>query len=410
MTNKSNPRLFLDIHVVQTVPPANINRDDTGSPKTAQYGGVTRARVSSQCWKGAIRKYFRDNGDIYVGIRSKYILDIILECIANKIREKDNSIDDDSAKKLAEGKKELVVKALTIANILKEKDKKDKKAKKGKKAQEAQEAQEAQDDKKLEALFFVTYKQLDNFAQACLDTNLDEKNLDKKEKSRIKEKLQNILKSDPTIDIALFGRMLAHDPSLNVDASAQVAHAISTHAVESEFDFYTAVDDWAPKDNAGASMLGTIEYNAATLYRYANVALHEFYKQLKNDKEETAKAVKLFVKAFVNSMPTGKINSFANQTLPQAIIVSLRTDRPINLVSAFEEPVKSENGYVDKSIQKLFEEYTRCEKILEQPLFTDYLLLTDKVEVAPIGKSTTNLSELLSDLEKAITENLTDGD
>ena len=82
MTNKSNPRLFLDIHVVQTVPPANINRDDTGSPKTAQYGGVTRARVSSQCWKGAIRKYFRDNGDIYVGIRSKYILDIILECLS----------------------------------------------------------------------------------------------------------------------------------------------------------------------------------------------------------------------------------------------------------------------------------------------------------------------------------------
>lgn len=72
--------------------------------------------------------------------------------------------------------------------------------------------------------------------------------------------------------------------------------------------------------------------------------------------------------------------------------------------------MKSENGYVDKSIQKLFEEYTRCEKILEQPLFTDYLLLTDKLEVAPIGKSTTNLSELLSDLEKAITENLTDGD
>ena len=363
MTNTINPRLFLDIHVVQTVPPANINRDDTGSPKTAQYGGVTRARVSSQCWKSAIRKYFRDNGDIYeVGVRS---LDIP-QYIAKKILEKDTSMNYETAMNKA-------VEALDAAKI-------------------------STKDKKLKALFFISDKQADKFAQACLDTKLD------------KKELQGILKSDPAIDIALFGRMLADDPSLNEDASGQVAHAISTHAVESEFDFYTAVDDLAPEDNAGAGMLGTIEYNAATLYRYANIALHEFYKQLKNDKEDTTKAVKLFVKAFVNSMPTGKINSFANQTLPQAIIVSLRADRPINLVSAFEEPVQSENGYVNKSIKKLFEEYTKCEKILEQPLFTDYLLLTDKLEVAPIGKSTSNLSELLSDLEKAITENLTDGD
>ena len=370
MTNTINPRLFLDIHVVQTVPPANINRDDTGSPKTAQYGGVTRARVSSQCWKRAIRKYFLDNGDRYeVGIRS---LDIP-RYIAEKIQKKDNLLSLEQAIILAE-------KALRVAT------------KKGKKEIKIGK------DHKLKALFFISDKQADKFAQACLDTKLD------------KKELQGILKSDPAIDIALFGRMLADDPSLNEDASGQVAHAISTHAVESEFDFYTAVDDLAPEDNAGAGMLGTIEYNAATLYRYANIALHEFYKQLKNDKEDTTKAVKLFVKAFVNSMPTGKINSFANQTLPQAIIVSLRADRPINLVSAFEEPVQSENGYVNKSIKKLFEEYTKCEKILEQPVFTDYLLLTDKLEVAPIGKSTSNLSELLSDLEKAITENLTDGD
>lgn len=449
MTNKTNPRLFLDIHVVQTVPPANINRDDTGSPKTAQYGGVTRARVSSQCWKRAIRKYFLDNGDRYeVGIRSRDIP----QYIAEKIRKKDESLTLEQAISLVE-------KNLRVAT-----KKGDNEIKFGK-------------DHKLEALFFISHKQADKFAQACLDIDVDKEKLEKalkeelqkdlneklqkalnkdpaidkeklqkdlnkklqkvlKEKLQkaLKEKLQEPLKENPTIDIDLFGRMLANDPSLNVDASAQVAHAISTHAVESEFDFYTAVnermpednagagmpgtieynattvDDLAPEDNAGAGMLGTIEYNAATLYRYANVSLHEFYKQLNKNKEETIKAVKLFVRAFVNSMPTGKINSFANQTLPQAVIVSLRADRPINLVSAFEKPVQSENGYVNKSIQKLFEEYTKCEKILEQPVFTDYLLLTDKLEVAPIGKYTANLSELLSDLEKAITENLTDGD
>lgn len=358
MTNSINQRLFLDIHAIQTVPPSNINRDDTGSPKTAQYGGVTRARVSSQSWKRAIRKYFYDKGDTQnIGIRS---CDIV-KYIAKKIVDNDNSISVEDAITLVE-------KTLNAAKL-------------------------STKDQKLKALFFISNNQADKFAQACLDKKTD------------KTELQEILKTDTSIDIALFGRMLADDPSLNEDASFQVAHAISTHAIESEFDFYTAVDDLAPEDNAGAGMLGTLEYDSSTLYRYANIALHDFYKQL-GDKEEVIDAVKLFVEAFVKSMPTGKINSFANQTLPQAVVVSLRSDRPINLVSAFEEPVKSENGYVDKSIQKLFAEYVKYEKILDKPIFTDYLLLDDTLEVKSIGKSTQNLDELLSDLKESINVNL----
>ncbi|MCT7715890.1 MAG: type I-E CRISPR-associated protein Cas7/Cse4/CasC [Lactobacillus iners] len=358
MTNSINQRLFLDIHAIQTVPPSNINRDDTGSPKTAQYGGVTRARVSSQSWKRAIRKYFYDKGDTQnIGIRS---CDIV-KYIAKKIVDKDNSISVEDAITLVE-------KTLNAAKL-------------------------STKDQKLKALFFISNNQADKFAQACLDKKTD------------KTELQEILKTDTSIDIALFGRMLADDPSLNEDASSQVAHAISTHAIESEFDFYTAVDDLAPEDNAGAGMLGTLEYDSSTLYRYANIALHDFYKQL-GDKEEVIDAVKLFVEAFVKSMPTGKINSFANQTLPQAVVVSLRSDRPINLVSAFEEPIKSENGYVDKSIQKLFAEYVKYEKILNKPIFTDYLLLDDTLEVKSIGKSTQNLDELLSDLKESINVNL----
>lgn len=358
MTNSINQRLFLDIHAIQTVPPSNINRDDTGSPKTAQYGGVTRARVSSQSWKRAIRKYFYDKGDTQnIGIRS---CDIV-KYIAKKIVDKDNSISVEDAITLVE-------KTLNAAKL-------------------------STKDQKLKALFFISNNQADKFAQACLDKKTD------------KTELQEILKTDTSIDIALFGRMLADDPSLNEDASSQVAHAISTHAIESEFDFYTAVDDLAPEDNAGAWHLDTLEYDSSTLYRYANIALHDFYRQL-GDKEEVIAAVKLFVEAFVKSMPTGKINSFANQTLPQAVVVSLRSDRPINLVSAFEEPVKSENGYVDKSIQKLFAEYVKYEKILDKPIFTDYLLLDDTLEVKSIGKSTQNLDELLSDLKESINVNL----
>lgn len=104
-------------------------------------------------------------------------------------------------------------------------------------------------------------------------------------------------------------------------------------------------------------------------------------------------------------MPTGKINTFANQTLPQAIVVSLRTDRPVNMVSAFEEPIKSDDGYVNKSIDKLFSEYTKYDKILDKPIFTAYLILAD-TEVKDIGKAEANLADLLSDLGAEIEKNI----
>ena len=357
MQNKINNRLFLDIHAIQTVPPANINRDDTGSPKTAQYGGVTRARVSSQSWKRAIRKYFNENGDVEnVGIRS---LEIV-KYVANKIVQKDSSIGVEDAMAMAE-------KTINAAKI-------------------------STKDQKAKALFFLSDKQADKLAQASIDEVTN------------KKELEAILNDDISIDIALFGRMVADNTILNEDASSQVAHSISTHAIQSEFDFFTAVDDLAPEDNAGAGMLGTVEYNSSTLYRYANIALHDFYRQL-SDKEETINATKLFVKSFVESMPTGKINTFANQTLPQAVIVSLRSDRPLNMVSAFEEPVKSDNGYVDKSIEKLLSEYTKYDKILDKPIFTAYLILGDQ-DVEEIGKAEASLNDLLEDLGTQIEKNI----
>ena len=86
-----------------------------------------------------------------------------------------------------------------------------------------------------------------------------------------KDDYKKALKENPSVDMALFGRMVASDPSLNYDAAAQVAHSISTHAVQNEFDYFTAVDDCAPEDSAGAGHLGTVEYNSSTLYRYATV-------------------------------------------------------------------------------------------------------------------------------------------
>lgn len=348
-------RVFLDLHVIQTVPPSNINRDDTGSPKTAQYGGVRRARVSSQSWKKAMRDYFLENcEEEKVGVRT-------LELV-NFVKEKILSIDNSIGVKEAEEKSADVLKNAGIT--LK--------------------------DNKTKALFFMGNSQAEKLAKAAIAGEKD------------KNKLQEIIKNNPAIDISLFGRMVADDPSLNEDASAQVAHAISTHAIQTEFDFFTAVDDRSGNENAGAGMLGTIEYNSSTLYRYANVAVHELLNQLK-DEESTVNTLKLFVKAFANSMPTGKVNSFANQTLPQLLLLEIREDRPVNFVNAFENPIKSRDGYVSESIHRLFETEKNVNQFSELPVYSYYVIVGDE-NIDTNSVKLGSMKELLNRMEGNLSE------
>lgn len=343
MSNK----IFLDIHVIQTLPPSNVNRDDSGSPKTAMYGGARRARVSSQAWKAAMRRYFEDNSPENVGVRTKRVIDYVAE----QIEAIDSSIDHDKAMNMARS----VIEGAGISI-----DKKKNLAK---------------------AMTFIGKKQAMSLAHAAIEGVTD------------KKKLQECLKDNPEIDIVLFGRMVANDRLLSQDASAQVAHAISTHAVETEFDYYTAMDEY----EARAGMIDTAEYNSETLYRYANIAVHELIDQL-GSLDSAIEAVKLFVEAFSNSMPSGKINSFANDTLPQAIMVNIRRDRPVSLVSAYEKPVRSTDGYVKESVRRLFNELDKSEKFVDKPAFTFYLSQED-ID-APSGKEESNLKELLNDLSQ----------
>ena len=356
-----NQRLFLDVHVIQTLPPANINRDDTGSPKTAQYGGVRRARVSSQAWKKAMRKYFYTHSEqSNVSVRTKDLTGFLAKHIENIFPDKKNS------RELAN----KVIERLTLKKNGKEvkifafdKDKKD----------------------KLETLAFISNSQARDLVTLALN--------DEKASST---QLRETLKKHPGIDIALFGRMVASDPSLNEDASAQVAHAISTHKVENEFDFFTAMDDLQTTDQAGAGMLGSVEFNSATLYRYANVAVHQLLLQLDNQ-EMTVNALKLFIESFANSLPTGKVNTFANQTLPQFLMVNLRADRPVSLVSAFEEPAQAKGGYLIPSIAKLAEEFASSAKFTRQPLLSMYLTATPHQSLTDIGEEKSSLPALLND-------------
>ncbi len=299
--------LYVDIHVLQNVPPSCINRDDTGSPKTAKYGGAVRARVSSQAWKHEMRKRFGEILDKdMVGVRTKKVP----QMVADLIKEADSSIEDEKANKLAQ-------KALENAGIKIDKN------------------------GVSSVLMFFSTAQAEALARLSMEGCTD------------KKEYKKAWSAAPSLDMALFGRMVAADPSLNFDAAAQVAHAVSTHAVHNEYDYFTAVDDLNRDEESGAGHLGTVEFNSATLYRYATVNVAELWKNLG---DQAADAVKYFAEAFIKTMPTGKQNTFANRTLPDFVYITLRTDQPVNLVGAFEKPVSGTNGYLEES-EKRFREY-----------------------------------------------------
>lgn len=365
--NKEN--LYVDINVLQTVPSSNINRDDTGTPKTAIYGGVTRARVSSQSWKRVIRQAFQkesNDEDWLQGYRTKKVSSLL----AQRIQALKPDLDENSATKLANN-------LLKTAGLKVKLDKKSGEFLTG-------------------ALLFVSKGQLNKLAQYAIgNPDLGEKK--SKELKAAKKELKQILLNDNSLALAMFGRMVADDPSLNVDAAVQVAHAISTHEIVPEFDYFTAIDDKRREDEAGSAMLGTIEYNSSTLYRYANININELEKNIGSDL--TVKGAKLFIKEFISTMPTGKENTFANKTVPQYVLVTIRKDTPVNLVSAFENPVKSHGGYIKASIDRLENEYKVTQKFVEVPV-ASYVLTTDHSDL----KQAENLNDLLDKVGQVLTE------
>lgn len=323
---------YIDIHVIQTVPPSNLNRDDAGSPKQAMYGGVRRARVSSQSWKRATRRRFDETTPpLEQGTRTQRIAAVL----SSRLRAR-SGIDADAAERIAAA----LLKPLKITD--------------GKKAGNT-----------AYLLFFgrAQIERLIDEVEPLLPevAPLEGKDL---EEALSGVSVQDHLMEGHPIDVALFGRMVADLPQINVDAAVQVAHALSTHPVDTEFDYFTAVDDEKARnketEDLGAGMIGTVEFNSATLYRYATVGLHQLVENLGGDREAAVAALGRFVEGFVKSMPTGHQNAFAHRTLPDAVIVVVRDDQPVNLVSAFERPVRGA-GLSDRSIVCLAEELAHAE-------------------------------------------------
>ncbi|MEU7022207.1 type I-E CRISPR-associated protein Cas7/Cse4/CasC [Streptomyces sp. NPDC046203] len=394
-------RTILDIHILQNVPPSNINRDDTGTPKSAYYGGVRRARVSSQAWKRATRQRF---GELLppedLGVRTKKVV----EALAQRIGAYDSDLAG-NAEKLAEE----VLKAATGSSFEVPK-------RKAKSDAEGTAVAEAK------YLMFLSRRQLDALAELAAtasgggDVETLKKSLkDKEQKARARRAVD----TRHSVDIALFGRMVADSADLNVDAATQVAHALSVHRSDIESDYYTAVDDLNEESESGAGMIGTIDFNSATLYRYAAVDVDELQCNLgaglQDDEPSSTpsvKAVTAFLEAFITSMPTGKINTFGNHTLPSAVVVTIRDRWPLSFVGAFERPVPKteQGGFLLESCRRLAEYVPDVQRQygLESDPTWVFRVGEETRDLAPLGGGVT-LKELLDQVGSVVGERLESG-
>ena len=365
---------YVDIHVIQSLPPSCVNRDDSGSPKSAVYGGVRRLRVSSQSWKRAARLYFNNLLDASdVGVRTKRVAELLAARIA------------EDAPDLAESALDLVGEVFKLAKIkLSAPRKKDGPLESG-------------------YLLFLSTSQIARLAELAIAAARSGETLDAKA-------VKKIFKEAHAVDIALFGRMVADNTDLNIDAACQVAHAISTHAAENEYDFFTAVDDEksrSEEEDAGAGMMGTVEFSSATMYRYATVNVDLLRHNL-GDSEATLRALEVFVRGFCLSMPTGKQNTFANRTVPETVVVTVREDQPVSLVGAFEEavPAQGAHGYVARSVEALARHAATIEDNYGlEPLRSFVVALTDSDAVTSLGERV-SFTDLPAQVREAVSPRL----
>ncbi|GAA2277887.1 type I-E CRISPR-associated protein Cas7/Cse4/CasC [Actinomadura luteofluorescens] len=365
---------YVEFHILQTVPPANLNRDDQGNPKEAFYGGVRRSRVSSQAWKRATRIEF--DKDLPKEERSTRTKQIAKQ-LAGRLKTR-TKLDTEQANRLAGA----LLAPLGITGGRRDGD--------------------------TAYLLYYGYGQLDAIVDLVADqveqlTGLDDEAL--RETAEGLEVADKLKRGHP-MGVALFGRMVADISGLNVDAAAQVAHALSTHQAVQESDYYTAVDDANEKGETGAGMIGRIGFNSATLYRYAAVGMHQLAENLGSG-AAAVDAVGQFARAFALSMPTGHITSFAHRTRPSLVVVTVRDDQPVNLVSAFERPVptNTDAGIAAASADRLADEYQRSVRQWgDEPVYTAVSHAFDDGKGALAAAFGANLAfqELVAGLDKVV--------
>lgn len=310
MINNPLKNTRIEFHILQSFPVTCLNRDDVGAPKTAVVGGSTRARVSSQAWKRPVRMALQDFG-IKLAIRSKHVADYVSkECI-----QLGANVEQ------ATSCSEVIASSLTK-----------------------------------DTLHFFTETEANAFAAFAQEQGFDAAKIKDKEIQKLAKKAFN--PAVDGLDIALFGRMVAQAAELNVEAAASFSHAISTHKISNEVEFFTALDDL--QEDPGAAHMGSLEFNSATYYRYISLDLGQLYLTLAG--QCLPEAVEAFTKALFVAVPAARQTTQSGASPWEYAKVLVRKGQRLQI--PFETAVKAKDGgLLQPSISALTDYLAHKEKL-----------------------------------------------
>lgn len=308
--NNTYTNTRIEFHILQSFPATCLNRDDVGAPKTAVVGGVTRARVSSQCWKRQVRLAMPGFG-IKLATRTKQAQTLFAAAC------KAAGATDEAAG--ACGQK--------MADLLAD-----------------------------DTLLFISGSEAEAFAAYAKEQSFDATKLKDKDLAKVAKKALN--PAVDALDIALFGRMVAKAVDMNVEAAASFAHAISTHKVSNEVEFFTALDDL--QEEPGSAHMGSLEFNSATYYRYVSLDLGQLAQTLGTD--DLKQAIAAFTKALFMAVPNARQTTQSGASPWEFARVLVRKGQ--RLQAPFEQPIKAHgDGFLAPSIEALKSYLDKKEKL-----------------------------------------------
>jgi len=327
---------FIQLHLLTAYPPANLNRDDMGSPKTAKMGGYDRLRVSSQCLKRTWRTSdsFEQALAGHIGTRTKEMgLKAYQQMMSKGITHK-----------------KAMEWTQPIAGVFGKLKQLPKKEKEGlKKLSDDERIKKELAELEIEQLaFFDTQEE-----QAIL--NLADKIAEREEEASAEE-LKLLRQKVTDVDIALFGRMLASSPAYNIEAACQVAHAISVHPIAIEDDYFTAVDDLNNgQEDTGAAHIGETRFAAGLFYSYICINRELLIDNLGGDEALANKAIRALTEAAVKVAPEGKQNSFASRAYASYVLAEKGEQQPRSLSVAYLKPIndRENKDFIADSIAAL---------------------------------------------------------
>lgn len=322
---------FIQLHLLTAYPPANLNRDDQGSPKTAKMGGYDRLRMSSQCLKRTWRTsdLFQTAMGDHLGTRTKLLgIDIYNQLIAGGIKEKDAK---DWTKAIA-----------GVFGALKK----------------------AEKDKPMAELEIEQLVHVSPAEQQAIKTLTDK--LITEQRAPDDNELKLLRLNEQAVDIALFGRMLASSPAFNIEAACQVAHAISVHPVVIEDDYFTAVDDLNNGlEDMGAAHIGETRFAAGLFYSYICINRELLVKNLDGNEGLANKAIRALTEAAVKVAPEGKQNSFASRAYASYVLAEKGNQQPRSLSIAYLKPINNRENedFIADSITAIIKQKDSFDKV-----------------------------------------------